>query len=118
MVSHWGKSDTGMNEPRSELRRRPRVSVAWKVTIDVPGSRPRMRRTVDVSPFGVKVRLDDWLPSGTLARLRLATPDRQPLELRASVLRVDADGLVFVFAGVSGDLLARMQSLVDSYRGV
>jgi hypothetical protein len=71
---------------------------------------------VDVSPFGVKVRLDGPLLNGVAARLRLATPDRQPLEVRAVALRVDADGPVFVFVGVDDDLVARMKALVDSYR--
>jgi hypothetical protein len=105
-----------MNEPRADLRRYPRVRVAWKVIIDVPGSRPRMRRTVDVSPFGVKVRLDSPLHNGVPARLRFVAPDRQPLEVRAVASRVDADGPVFVFLGVGDDLVARMKALVDSYR--
>jgi len=105
-----------MNEPPADLRRYPRVRVAWKVVIDVPGSRPRMQRTVDVSPFGVKVGWDGALPNGLPARLRFAAPDRQPLELRAGILRVDADGSVFVFVGVDDALLARIKALVDSYR--
>jgi len=105
-----------MNEPPADLRRYPRVRVAWKVVIDLPGSRPRMQRTVDVSPFGVKVRLDGPLPKGVAARLRFAAPDRQPLEVRAVTLRGDADGPVFVFVGVGDGLLARMKALVDSYR--
>jgi hypothetical protein len=93
--------------------------VAWKVIIEMPGSRPRMRKTVDVSPFGVKVRLnnrlDDHLPNGTAARLRLATPDRRPLSMNAIVRRSDLEGPVFVFIGVGEEEVMRMKSLVDSY---
>ena len=105
-----------MNEPRAELRRYPRARVAWKVIIDMPGSRPRMRRTVDVSPFGVKVRLGERLPEGAPARLRFAAPDRHPLQMNAVVRRCDADGPVFVFVGATEEELTRMKSLVDSYR--
>jgi hypothetical protein len=94
------------------------VRVAWKVIIDMPGSRPRMRKTVDISPFGVKVRLQERLPDGAPARLRFSAPDRRPLQMNAIVWRCDADGPVFVFVGVSEEELARMKSLVDSYREI
>jgi hypothetical protein len=81
------------------------------------GSRPRMRKTVDVSPFGVKVRLKERLPDGAPARLRFSPPDRRPLQLDSIVWRSDADGPVFVFVGVSEEQLNRMKSLVDSHRG-
>ncbi|HYB44212.1 MAG TPA: PilZ domain-containing protein [Candidatus Methylomirabilis sp.] len=108
-----------MSEPRADLRRYPRARVAWKVIVDMPdlpGGRPRMRRTVDFSPYGMKVRLDERLPEGIDAHLRLSVPDRRPLEIRAIVWRSDANGPVFVFVGVSPDELVRMKSLVDSYR--
>jgi hypothetical protein len=105
------------NQPRADLRRYPRARVAWKVIIDMPGRRPRMRRTVDISPFGVKVRLDERPPDGAAARLSFSVPDRRPLQMNAMVRRCDADGPVFVFVGPSEEELTRMKSLVDSYRG-
>ena len=107
-----------MTEPPSELRRYPRVRVAWKVIIEMPGSRPRMLKTVDVSPFGVKVRLNDRLPDGAPARLRLASPDGRPLSMNAIVKRNDAEGPVFIFTGVGEEEIMRMKSLVDSYRRI
>jgi PilZ domain len=98
-------------------RRYPRARVAWKVIIDMPGRRPRMRKTVDFSPWGVKVRLDERLPEGATARLRLSAPDRLPLQVNAVVHRSDADGPVFVFVGVDEAQVARMKSLVDTHRG-
>jgi hypothetical protein len=106
-----------MNDPRADLRRYPRARVAWKVIIETPGSRPRMRKTVDVSPFGVKVRQDERLPEGAPASLRFSAPDRRPLQMNAIVLRSDPEGPVFVFVGVSEAELTRMKSLVDSCRG-
>ena len=106
-----------MHEPRADLRRYPRARVAWKAIVEVPGDRPRMHRTVDFSPFGAKVRLDERLPDGASARLRLSTPDGRPLQVKAIVWRNDADGPAFVFVGVSEEELGRMKSLVDAYRG-
>jgi hypothetical protein len=77
-----------------------------------------MRKTVDVSPFGVKVGLDERLPDGTPARLRFSVPDRRPLQFNSVVWRNDANGPVFVFLGASEDQLTRMKLLIDSYRSV
>jgi hypothetical protein len=105
-----------MTASRADLRRYPRARVAWRVIVELPGGRPVMRETVDFSPYGAKVRLDERLPEGTSARLRFSTPDRQPLELYAIVRRSDADGPVFGFVSLShGDLL-RLTALVDSHR--
>ena len=76
-----------MGTSRADLRRYPRARVAWRVIVEVPGSRPVMRETVDFSPYGAKIRLEERLPEGTSARLRFSTPDRQPLELYAIVRR-------------------------------
>jgi PilZ domain-containing protein len=104
--------------PRTDLRRHPRARVAWKIMIEMAGSRPRMRKTVDVSPFGVKVRLNDRLPNGTAARLCLATPDRRPFAMNAIVKRSDVEGPVFVFIGVGEEEVMRLRSLVDSYHSI
>lgn len=107
-----------MNEPRADLRRYPRARVAWKVIVNMPGNRPRMRKTVDVSPFGVKIRWDGRVADGVTARLRFSTPDRFPFQVNAVVLRCDADGPVFVFVGITDAQITRMKLLVDSYRAV
>jgi hypothetical protein len=107
-----------MSEPRADLRRYPRARVAWKVIVDIPGSRPRMRKTVDVSPFGVKIRCDGRVVDGVPARLSLSTPDRLPFQVNAVVLRCDADDPVFLFVGITDAQIARMKLLVDSYRAI
>jgi hypothetical protein len=105
-----------MTASRADLRRYPRARVAWRVIVEVPGGRPVMRETVDFSPYGAKIRLDERLPEGTSARLRFSTPDRQPLELYAIVRRSDADGPVFGFVSLSHTDLVRLTALVDSHR--
>jgi hypothetical protein len=44
-------------------------------------------------------------------------PDRRPLSMSAIVRLRDADGPAFVFAGVGGEAVMRLRSLVDSYHG-
>jgi hypothetical protein len=105
-----------MNEARVDQRRYARARVAWKIMIETPGSRPRIRKTVDISPFGVRVRLDERFQQGAPARLRLSAPGGPPLQFNAVVLRIDAAGPVFVFVGVSDGDVTRMKSLVDSYQ--
>jgi hypothetical protein len=107
-----------MSEPRADLRRYPRTRVAWKVIVDMQGSRPRMRKTVDVSPFGVKIRWDGRVADGVTARLSFSTPDHLPFQVNAVVLRCDADGPVFVFVGITEAEITRMKVLVDSYRAL
>jgi hypothetical protein len=100
-----------------DLRRYPRVRVAWKVIVELPGGRPRMRRTIDLTPFGAKVRLESAPRAGADARLSLSTPERTPLRINAIVWRSDPEGSVFVFVGVSRDDFRRLKLLLDAYRG-
>jgi PilZ domain len=83
----------------------------------MPGGKAMTRETIDVSPFGVKVRLDDGMGPGTTVRLRLLPPDRRPLNLESVVGRSDTDGRVFVFVNLSGDEHQRLKALVDHHRG-
>jgi len=106
-----------MSQPRADLRRYPRVRVAWKVIVEAPGHRSKMRKTIDVSPYGMKVRLETPLPDGADARLSLSTPERRALQVNAIVWRTDPDGPVFVFVGLSQDLFAQLKLLIDSHRG-
>ena len=55
---------------RAESRRRPRTKVNWPVTVEV-GDCVLHGETVDVSQFGVKVRLAERLQDATLAKLPL-----------------------------------------------
>ena len=107
-----------MSPAQADLRRYPRCRAAWKVVVDTPGARPRMRRTVDVGLFGAKIGLTDRLQHGAPARLRFSTPDRRGLLVDAIVWRSDPDGHVFVFVGLGADDLARLKELIDSCRGL
>ena len=106
-----------MVEPTAELRRHPRVRASWRVTVKRPGAKALARESIDVSPYGIKVRMDESLEPGTAARLRLQLSDRRPLHLESVVRRSDTDGPVFVFVNVTGADVERLKALVDSHRG-
>ena len=89
------------NEP--DLRRHPRANVRWPVTVE-SGDRRMALETMNVSPFGAKVRLDEPVfELGMPAHLRIEPPDRRPLDVQAIVWRRDPDGSAFFFIGVEGD---------------
>ena len=82
--------------PRPESRRRPRTKVNWPVVVELD-DRVLHGETVDVSQFGVKVRLGERLEDASLVTLHLNPPQGCPVDARAIVLRTDNDGPVFLF---------------------
>ena len=88
-----------MSDPMADLRRHPRSKVAWPVIVEA-GGRSFERHTVNLSPIGAKVRLEEELPVGSNARLRFRPPQGQPLDVDAVVWRSDSDGPAFFFVSV------------------
>jgi hypothetical protein len=82
-----------------DLRRHPRMKVAWPVTIELGEARYDLH-TVDLSPMGVKVSLGLPVSVGSRARLLLRPPKDAALQLDAIVWRIDEDGAAFFFVGV------------------
>jgi hypothetical protein len=90
-------------EQAPDLRRHPRARVAWPVSVETQ-ERSLDLETVDLSPFGAKLRLDDSpLVPGTQAQLRFRPPGRSPLEVPAIVWRADPDGPAFFFIDGEGE---------------
>lgn len=85
-----------------DLRRHPRISVSWPVTVE-SGDRVFQAQAVDLSRAGVKVHRAEPLEVGDLAHLHLHPPEGRPLDLDSIVWRADEDGPVFFFIGVHGD---------------
>jgi hypothetical protein len=67
------------------------------------GGRSFERHTVNLSPIGAKVRLEEELPVGSNARLRFRPPQGQPLDVDAIVWRADSDGPAFFFVSVDDE---------------
>ncbi len=100
-----------------DRRRYPRVGVELSIAIEAAGSQ-WLGKTVDLSPYGVKVALPAnsvSLPPGTRVELKLAVPDQNSaLSLAASVVRMDPDGLALNFIDLGAQHFARLKDVVDS----
>ena len=95
-----------MSDQMADLRRHPRSKVAWPVTVEAGGRRFE-RQTVNLSPIGAKVQLEEELPVGSNARLRFRPPQGQPLDVDAIVWRADSDGPAFFFVSVDDESMAQ-----------
>src|SRR6266545_4658776 len=79
-----------MSVDTADLRRHPRSSVAWPVTVET-GGRSFDRQTLNLSPIGAKIGLDEPLTVGTSVRLRFRPPQGRMLDVEAVVWRTDHD---------------------------
>jgi hypothetical protein len=94
--------DAGLQQDR---RQYPRTRVSWSIVVNIGASR-YLSRSLDISPFGAKVRTNARLKTGTSVQLEVVPPEGPPLRVGAVVWRVDADGLAFVFSsGIKHRLL-------------
>ncbi|MBI2154503.1 MAG: PilZ domain-containing protein [Candidatus Rokubacteria bacterium] len=100
-----------------DRRRYPRVGVALDISVEA-ASRRWDAKTVDLSPYGVKVALPAngiKLPPGTTIQLRLILPDGDaPLALTARVVRADRDGIALCFEHLEPVYFERLKAAVDS----
>ncbi|HET8578175.1 MAG TPA: PilZ domain-containing protein [Methylomirabilota bacterium] len=85
--------------PRKDTRRHPRESATWPVML-YDGTRWLRTETVNVSPFGAKVRLRERLEPGDGVRLQIRLSGRKPFEVPAIVWRIDRNGSALLFLGV------------------
>jgi len=85
-------------EPEQDARRCARQRVSWLVTV-VAGHRQFQGRTKDISASGAKILLKDRPPLGAEVGLSFRPPGRRPLETRALVWRLDAEGIACMFVG-------------------
>ena len=71
--------------------------MSWPVLIH-DGAKRYLTRSLDLSPFGAKVRAKTRLKVGTAVRVEVVPPDGPPLRVGATVWRVDSDGMAFLFS--------------------
>ena len=97
-------------------RRYPRVGVALDVTVEA-ANRRWQGKTVDLSPYGVKVALPtDAAKLARGASLQLSVDLRDgdiPLSLTASIVRADRNGIAFNFADLQDQQFERLKAFVD-----
>jgi len=92
-----------IREREPDLRRHPRADVCWPVTVRAGDQRLEVE-TINLSPFGAKVRFDQPIfELGTPAQLHFEPPGRRALDVQAIVWRRDPDGSAFFFIGVEGE---------------
>ncbi len=96
-------------------RRHARVKVSLEVTLeDLLGGRWQ-GQSVDLSPFGVKVRSTASVPPGGTARLSFSPFDGDPLiSVLSLMVRKDPDGQAFAFINLSSPDFSRLKNFVDS----
>ena len=80
-----------------DRRQYPRTRVAWPILVHVGATR-YLSRSLDISPFGAKVRINARLKIGTAVQVEVVPPEGPRLRVGATVWRVDADGLAFLFS--------------------
>jgi hypothetical protein len=87
-----------MDTPRQQDRRQyPRTRVSWPIVVQAGASR-YLTSSLDISPFGAKVRIKTHLKLGTSVQLEVMPSEGPPLRVGAMVWRVDRDGLAFLFS--------------------
>src|SRR6266540_1991958 len=94
-----------MNTQQQDRRQHPRTRVSWTIVVHAGASR-YLTSSLDISPFGAKVRTNTQLKTGTSVQLEIVPPEGPPLRVGAMVWRVDRDGLAFLFSsGIQHRLL-------------
>jgi PilZ domain-containing protein len=84
----------------TELRRYSRETGLGSVVLETRDGWSRVP-LIDLSPGGAKVRLTEPLKEGTKGRLYFLPPHWRSRAIEAIVWRVDLDGMVLRFTGVS-----------------
>jgi CheY-like chemotaxis protein len=93
-------------------RRVPRVAVPIPLTFRYEVEWP----AIDLSPFGVRVSRQAWLQPGATVALSFPLPDGKPsLQVKAVLVRAEADGHLFSFVDLNE---AEFRRLVDFCKGI
>lgn len=97
-------------EPR-ERRRAPRVPVAVPVRVTEDNGEEWEMPSVDLSPFGMKVRSGGGVHTGAAATLTFTPPDGgSPIQVQSLRVREDHDGDAFCFVNLTGTEFRRLSN--------
>ena len=101
--------------PNANRRRYPRVKVSFDVTLEDLLGRHWRGQSVDLSPFGLKVRSAATTRTGATARLSFSPPDGDPrISVLSVMVRSDPDGQAFAFINLTNSEFTRLKSFVDA----
>ncbi len=96
-------------------RRYPRVEVSLEVRVDEPTAGQLRAQSVDLSPFGLKLRSAAQVPPGGTVRLSFRPADGEPLiSVQSLLVRKDFDGQAFTFVNLTNPDFQRLQKFVDA----
>ncbi len=100
---------------RLNQRRYPRVEVSLDVKVEQATAGTSRGRSVDLSPFGVKLRSAGEVEPGGIVRLTFSPPDGDPLiSVQSLLVRKDPDGHAFTFINLTNPDFLRLKRFVDS----
>lgn len=93
-------------------RRRARASIALPVRVTEYSGVEWKTHSMNVSPFGIKIRRAGDIRPGGAAKLSLTLPDGDvPIEVMSLLIRQDADGYAFYFVNLLGLEYERLSAL-------
>lgn len=100
---------------RINQRRDPRVSSLLGCESGGTVAGQSRGRSVDLSPFGLKVAPGSGVEPGGTVRLSFTPPDGEPLiSVLSLVVRKDRDGDAFTFVNLTNRDFVRLKKFVDS----
>ena len=101
-----------------ERRKAPRTDAALDISFEAEKPYDWRGKTVNLSPFGVKVALPASAirPSeGTSLQLRLGAPDNgPPISLKGMIWRREPKSTTLIFVELDREQLEHLRGLVDS----
>ncbi|PYN16799.1 MAG: hypothetical protein DME06_00575 [Candidatus Rokuibacteriota bacterium] len=98
-----------------DRRRFARVPSVFAVRLTGYTGAEWLGTSVDLSPFGVRVRSDASLAAGATVRLRFTPPDGPPsLTVRSVLARLDPDGQAFNFVNLTRAEFQRISAIVQA----
>lgn len=95
-------------------RRYPRVKVSLDVTLEDLAGGQWQGQSVDLSPFGLKVRSPAAAEPGRTMRLSFSPAGEARITVLSLLVRKDSDGQAFAFINLMGDDFQRLRQFVDS----
>ena len=96
-------------------RRYHRVEVSLEVKVEEPMAGQLKAQSVDLSPFGLKLRSAAQVQPGSTVRLSFRPADGEPLiSVQSLLVRKDSDGQAFTFINLMNPDFQRLQKFVDA----
>jgi CheY-like chemotaxis protein len=99
---------------RIERRRSPRVSLAVPVRVTEYNGAEWESFSMNMSQFGIKIRLATSVRPGAAAKLTFTPPDGgSPIHVMSLLVRQDHDGYAFYFVNLTGGEFQRLATLAE-----